>query len=213
MVSTFLFAALLAQPLASESIEATEDVWVYSHASDPGGDSALRIFGNGGHAVAGSAGDLESFSYGYLKFDLSGLPKGKKLTSAELILTPAGKPVVDPASKDWPLEVRPMVGSFAEKTWAFEMASDVTPSKDSVYGNGVIKQAGDTFEIRMNLLGEKSKFTGDLGKLIDSARPLFVALTSKYDASEQGMKGMYKVYSRDNKERALRPRLELKFAD
>ncbi len=212
MVSTVLFAALLNRPLALETIESSEDVWVYSHASDPGGDSALRVFGNGGNAVAASAGDLESFSYGYLKFDVSSLPKDKKLASAELVLTPSGKPVVDPAAKDWPLEARPLVGKFSEKTWGFEMASDVKPLGSSVYGSGVIKatSAADGFEIRMNLLGEKSTFSGDFAKLTDS---LFVALTTKYDASEQGMKGMYKVFSRDNKDRAVRPRLELKFAD
>ncbi len=212
MVSTLLFAALLNRPVLAETIEASEDVWVYSHASDPGGDSALRIFGNGGRAVAASAGDLESFSYGYLKFDVSSLPKDKKIASAEMILTPSGKPAVDPAAKDWPLEVRPLVGKFAEKTWAFEMAGDISPSPKSLYGSGVIKTttADDTFEIRINLLGEKSAFAEDFAKLTDT---LFVALTSKYDASEQGMKGMYKVFSRDNKERAVRPRLEIKFAD
>lgn len=212
MVSTLLFAALLNRPVSLETIEASEDVWVYSHASDPGGDSALRIFGNGGRAVAASAGDLESFSYGYLKFDLSSLPKDKKLASAEIVLTPAGKPVVDPAAKDWPLEVRPLVGKFNEKTWAFEMAGDVTPSDKSVYGSGVIKTtpSGESFEIRINLLSEKSAFSSDFAKLTDS---LYVALTTKYDASEQGMKGMYKVNSRDNKEQSVRPRLELKFVD
>lgn len=212
MVSTLLFAALLSRPLLTETIEASEDVWVYSHASDPGGDSAMRIFGNGGRAVAASAGDLESFSYGYLKFDLTSLPKGKKLESAELVVTPFGKPAMDPASKDWPLEARPLKGKFEEKTWFFEMAGDVNPIADSIYGSGVIKTTttDDVFEIRMNLLGEKSKFAVDFAK---SPSTLYVALTSKYDASEQGMKGMYKVYSRDNKDRTVRPRLELKFAE
>lgn len=212
MVSTLLFAALLSRPVLVETIEASEDVWVYSHASDPGGDSALRIFGNGGNAVAASAGDLESFSYGYLKFDVSAVAKDKKLSSAELVLTPSGKPAVDPSAKDWPLEVRPLVGTFSEKTWGFEMAGEVKPSAKSLYGSGVIKttSADDTFEIRINLLGEKSAFAGDFAKLTDS---LFVGLTSKYDASEQGMKGMYKVHSKDNKDRLVRPRLEIKFAD
>ena len=92
------------------------------------------------------------------------------------------------------------------------MAGDVTPSAKTLYGSGVIKTttADDTFEIRINLLSEKSAFAGDFAKLNDT---LLVALTTKYDASEQGTKGMYKVFSRDNKERAVRPRLEIKFAD
>ncbi len=214
MITSFVFATLLSRPLVAETFEAAGDVWVYSHASDPGSDSALRIFGNGGNAVAKTSGDLESFSYGYLKFDLTSIPSNPKIVSAELVLTPVGKPAIDPNSKNWPLEARPLVGSFEEKTWTFDLAQDITPSKDQVFGSGVIKTTSvdEQYEIRINLLGEKSTFKDLVSRGSESKLPIFMALTSKYDASELGMKGMYKVHSKDNKDQAVRPRIEIKLS-
>lgn len=197
-------------------IPADQDVWVYPHASDPAGDSYLRAWGVGGKAVAASAGEAEDFSYSYLRFSFDKVPKDKKLVGATLFLTPAGAPEIDPASKSWPLEVRPLKGTFSEKDWVYSQIADVSPSDSEVYGTGIIASGqtpgGEkTFEIKIDLMGKNSKFASAFSKLLGESKPMYVALTSKFDVSEMGQKGVYKVFSRDNKDEAVRPKLVLKF--
>jgi hypothetical protein len=212
MLATLFFAHAMAQPRNSELVTLTseQDVWVYPHSNDPGGDPFIRVWGVGGTSVAPTPGDVENFSYGFLKFSLKGLPVQKKLLSAHLILTPAGKPVVSKESEEWPLEARGLTGTFDEKDWTQDKASTVGPKKDAIYGTGVIAAKGEDFEIRMNLLDEKSVFAKSLA---GNSGDFFIALTSRYDVAEMGMKGIYKVYSRDNKDKNVHPRLELRFED
>jgi hypothetical protein len=46
---------------------------------------------------------------------------------------------------------------------------------------------------------------------LGNSKPMCLALTSKYDVAEMGMKGIYKVFSKDNKDSVVRPRLILEF--
>lgn len=218
-----LTAALLIAPNMHKPVEDTffvtvdEDVWVYPHASDPGGDSALRVWGLGGKAVAPTPADAENYSYGFLKFAFNNVPADKKLVGAYMFLKPTGKPEIDPASKDWPLEVRPLKGKFDEKSWTQEQLSSTSPSETEVYGSGVVAltdgpSSGEKeYEIKIDLLGKDSKFSEAVLKAIKDKQPMFLALTSKYDVSEMGMKGVYKVFSKDNKSEMDRPRIVLKF--
>ena len=212
-------AMLLATPrpvVDTYLVEADQDVWVYPHSSDPGGDSFLRVWGLGGKSVAASAGDAEDFSYSYLRFSFDKVPTDKKLVGAYMFLKPAGTPEIDANAKSWPLEVRPLKGKFTEKDWAYTQISDVSPSESEVYGTGVVSAADGpgaekAFEIKIDLMGKDSKFSTALSKMLSEKQPMFVALTSKYDVSEMGMKGVYKVFSKDNKDELIRPRLVLKF--
>jgi hypothetical protein len=214
-MTSLLAALILSQfsaemPVQSVTLTSDEDIWVYPHSNDPGGDPFMRIWGVGGLSVAATPGDTENFSYGYLKFNLGELNLSKELKSAVLYLTPAGKPSVSEESKEWPLEVRGLNGAFNEKTWTWDLSSSINPSKDSLFGAGVISQNGEDFVIKIDLLGKKSNFAATLA---DAKGSLCLGLTSRYDVADLGMKGVYKIYTRDNKEKQVRPRLELTFAE
>ena len=96
---------------------ATDDVWVYPNAPEPGTDESFRVWGVGGRATAGKPTEAESFGYGYLRFVIPATPAGKKLVGAWMVLKPTGTMKVDKNVKDYPLEERPLVGKFSEKTF------------------------------------------------------------------------------------------------
>ena len=194
------------------TIPVDQDVWVYPHASDPGGDPALRAWGVGGKAVAATAADAEEFSYGYLRFSFSGIPDGKKLVGATMVFKPVGNPEINPDASKWPLEVRSLVGTFTEKDWDYSQVGKIYPSGD-IFGTGILAKAddGDGLQIKVDLLGKDSKFSSAFDKAVKDKQPMHFALTSKYDVSELGQKGVYKVYSKDNKDEAVRPKIVLKF--
>ncbi len=197
------------------TIIASEDVWVYPMASDPGADETFKVWGIEGKAVAGKPEEAESFGYGYLKFDFSAVPSGKKLVSAFMILRPIAKMTVDKNAKDYPLEVRPLVGRFAEKTFEHGMTATVFPG-ESIFGTGVVAPAvgssdAKELEIRVDLMAKKSPFAEMYGKAVSGDKAMFFALTSKYDAAELGRDGIYRIYTRDRKEENMKPRIVLKF--
>jgi len=214
LAAVCLFHSTLFAPQNQVSeLVASEDVWVYPHATDPGADAFLRVFGIGGKSVAPTVADIENFSYGYLKFNLSGIQAGKELVAATLQLTCATKVAIDPASKDWPLEARGLSAVFDEKKFVFENAAKISPT-ESLYGTGVVTEGEIDKEariIKINLLDKKSKFSEDVKAYLGNSKPMCLALTSKYDVAEMGMKGIYKVFSKDNKDSVVRPRLILEF--
>ncbi len=197
------------------TVIASEDIWVYPNAGDPAGDETFKVWGVEGKAVAEKPGQAESFGYGYLKFELPAAPDGKKLVSAFMVLKPTASMKVDKNAADYPLEVRPLVGKFEEKKWTYDMASTVYPG-DTIFGKGVVAPVdGSTdatnLEIRVDLMGAKSKFGEAFAKANGAKEPMFFALTSKYDAGENGREGIYRIYTRDRKEAELKPRIVLKF--
>ncbi len=197
------------------TVIASEDVWVYPNAGEPSTDETFRVWGVGGRAVAEKPEQAESFGYGYLKFALPGAPEGKKLVSAFMVLKPSGSMKVDKVMADYPLEVRPLVGKFEEKKWTYDQSSTVYPG-DTIYGKGVVAQVegssdASKLEIRIDLMGAKSKFGEAFGKASSAKEPMFFALTSKYDAGELGREGIYRIYTRDRKEGDVKPKIVLKF--
>ncbi|MCE2766770.1 MAG: hypothetical protein LW628_07630 [Fimbriimonadaceae bacterium] len=120
---------------------------------------------------------------------------------------------INPASKDWPLEARGLSAVFDEKKFVFENAAKISPT-ESLYGTGVVTEGEIDKEariIKINLLDKKSKFSEDVKAYLGNSKPMCLALTSKYDVAEMGMKGIYKVFSKDNKDSVVRPRLILEF--
>ena len=195
------------------TITASEDVWVYPNAGEPATDETFKVWGVGGKAVAPTPAEAESFGYGYLKFNVPEVPEGKKLIGAWMLLKPSASMKVDPNAKDYPLEVRPLVGKFEEKTWTYDKSATVYPG-DSIFGTGVVAppdglSAVGALEIRIDLLGKKSKFAETFAK--GGKNPMYFALTSKYDAGELGREGIYRIYTRDRKEGDVKPKLILVF--
>ena len=197
------------------TVIASEDVWVYPNAGEPATDETFKVWGVGGRAVAEKPEQAESFGYGYLKFELPAAPDGKKLVSAFMVLKPSGSMKVDKVMADYPLEVRALVGKFEEKKWTYDQSSTVYPG-DTIFGKGVVAQVeGSTdeknLEIRINLMGPKSKFGEAFAKASGAKEPMFFALASKYDAGEMGREGIYRIYTRDRKEGDVKPKIVLKF--
>jgi len=208
MLSLALILLNPAPALAPVRIYPTDDVWVYPHASDPSKDMYLRAWGQGGKSVADTPDGNDDFSYSYLKFDTSSIPKGK-LKSAKLIVWHISEPGYTAESSGvTPLEARAITGDFKETDWEVAMNRKVTPivGPDGVFGTGAAPAGlGGTkeFQIAIDLLkGPRSFAKAITGSTIS------VAITSKVDPSEGGMKSVYKFYSRNAEER-LRPYLEV----
>lgn len=217
---TLVASALLAAPLAFETIalSASDDAWVYPHASEGGTDLFLRVWGSGGRSVAPTAADAENFSYSYLKFSTEKLPVGKTLESATLILKPSGKPELAANRKEFPMEVRPLKGAFKESNWVYDNISSTYPSLDEVFGKGIIElkdpaaaEADRQYELRIELTGEKSKFKEAVAKAVADKAGISLALVSLVDPAEQGRGGVFKVYSNNNTDENLKPTLILRY--
>ena len=195
--------------LKTVTLAPTDDVWVYPHASDPGRDEALRVWGSAGRAVTPEGEDAADFSYGYLRFEIPADMKGK-LTGATLEVTNVPNPEMTAAmGQGSPIEVRPLVGTFSEKDWTYTDAIRTVPDAKVVFGKGAPAFRGDESPAvaKINLLGDGSAFRVEPGK------PLFLALVSGVDAAEVGMKRIYKLYSKDATDPARRPKLTLTLAE
>lgn len=191
-----------------------DDVWVYPHASDQL-DVYLRVWGDGAHGVAPKGEDAENMSYSYLRFDVSDLPKDKKLVEATLTLIHIANPTWnDDIAKSAPIEARPMSGDFDEKSWAYEKIATITPNSDqkSIFGTvnpKVGAKADATFPMTINLLAGPGKFADYVSEAQKGGK-LDIALTSPLDPQASGDRTVYKFYSKDA-EKGLRPVLKLKF--
>jgi hypothetical protein len=194
--------------LAFVGLTPTDDVWVYPHSSDPGGDAYFRIWGAEGQPVSGDPADAGQFSYGYLRFDVSRFPTFLSLKAARLVLTQVENPSYPPeASAEAPLQVRALTGDFTEKTWKYENSAKVSPvlGKEAFFGTGKLK--ADSLVITIDLLAGKAK----LAEAVKGGT-LNLALVSALDPS-QGERAMYKLWTRDAKDEKVRPHLELEFIE
>jgi hypothetical protein len=215
-VSLIALLALSAPPI---SLEPTQDLWVYPHASDPAKDAYLRVWGTGGKAAPADIGEAEDFSLSYLKWSLTTVPAGKRLKSAKLVLTNVADPgfTLDQA-KEAPVEARAVGTGFEEKTWNYDFVSKLLPKgdKDAVFGVGAPEflPAGKPIEFSIDLL----KGPGDFRKALDAAlatptKEIALALTSPIDMSVLGRAAIYKVYSKDAENKDVHPKLVLEFED
>ena len=206
-------AALVISGPTSVTFVPTDDIWVYSHATDTK-DIYLRVWGAEGKEVAKDVNEVEDFGYSYLKFDLSTVPAGK-ITAATLTVTHIANPGYDlEYVKQNPLRARPVPSDFDEKTWDFSKVADIHPDggPKAFFGGGYPdKIPGDKeFPITIDLL----KGPNDFSAYVSSARnsknhALALALTSSVDVEEQGQGCIYKFYSKDCEDPAKRPVLKL----
>ena len=211
-----LIALLLFAP-QSFRLMPKDDIWVYPHASDPGHDANLRIWGASGHAVPADAGEAEEMSIALLKWDIGMVPAGKKLTKATLVLTNVPNPGFTlEQAKLAPLEARPVAAGFNEKSWEFDQALKFLPAKDSkdVFGTGVPSslEKDKVLRLEIDLLKGPGSFEKYMAAAITASnKEVALGLTSAIDMASIGRTGMYKVYSRDEKDESLRPTLVLVF--
>ncbi len=213
MISALAFSLLAAQTM---SLLPSDDLWVYPHASDPAGDLFLRVWGVDKKGTPATAADAEAFSMGYIKWSLYGVPSGLKLKEAKLLVTQVAKPgyTLEQAIA-MPLEARPLASGFTEPTWKSEMLEQFLPKagKDDIYGTGAPESLnGETISISIDLLKGKGNFAEALAKAqADPKKEFAIALTSSMDMAEIGRAGIYKIYSKEEKDQKLRPTLMLTF--
>ncbi len=217
MIACLVFAAALApRPIVTAdpvTLIPTDDVWAYPHAGDPAHDSFLRVWGTDGRAAAKDAGELEQFSYGFLQFDASKLPDGK-LTSAFLRVYNVSNPSFTlEQAKAAPLQVRPIPGSFIEKTWQYSQTEKLMPPSEdkAVFGKTSPTALSDStpMMIEVNLLKGPGDFAGFLASVKKSGKPLDIALAAALEVTEN--RASYKIYSRDAERESLRPQLVITY--
>lgn len=219
MLSLSIALSLLATPCTSAVSETylldpSDDAWVYPHASDPAKDPYLRVWGVAGVAAAPKGEAPDDYSYSYMAFDLSPLPKNVKLIEASLNLfqTPDPGYTAD-ASKAAPIEIRTLVGGFAEKGWDYSQVNKVypDPAKEAIIATGFPEkwESGKPVPVQINLLAPNSGFPKLLPRLLSGEKPVFqFALTSRLDPSEGGRTAVYKLFSKDGP-KETRPVLKL----
>ncbi len=187
---------------------ASDDVWVYPHASTPGGEPFLRVWGSGSRAVDSAIPPGDEYSYGYVQFALKGAPAGE-LASAELIVWNVPNETLSKAVlKEYPLEVFGLKGSFKEDTFSFNDGS-VGPVEPG-FGKAEASIEKDGIKLTVNLLDEKGNFK----KMWSSARDkgsIGFALASMLSPTESRSM-IYKVNSKEGPE-ATRPTLKLSFKE
>ena len=201
---------------ASLYIQPSDDVWVYAHAGDPSTDEYLRTWGAGGEATGDDA-EAGGFSYSYVKWDLTGIPKDAKIIQAKVQLTHIPDPeftLTD--AKSHPIQVRGLVGNFTEKSWRFDNSTSVKPESGdkAKFGEGSPAEMpmGKEFPIHVDLLKGPGDFQAYFAKALKSTKPeLALAITSTIDPAELGQAGVYKVYSRNARNTKFRPVLMLWF--
>ena len=219
MIAAIAAIVLCTAPADVKTVEVfpSDDVWVYPHASDPGTDPFLRVWGAGGKSVAEAGDDVGEISYSYLRWRLSDLPTGK-LVGATLVLTHVANPAFTvEQAKASPLEVRPLpvlaaaatstTIEFSEKMWSHFLVGQIAPGPGSknVFASGfaekIEKDKPLTFELdllKKEGFAEFYKNPRTMG--------LGLALTSSMDAAERAV---YKLYSKDGP-KEYRPYLRLK---
>lgn len=187
-----------------------DDIWVYPHASDPQKDGYLRVWGVEGRSVASDPAQADEYSYSYLKFDLSKLPKEAKVSSAVLTLTHTPDPTWQASdAKAAPLEARLLAKDFSEKAWEFGLAKTIFPTagKTALLGSGFPAKvdSGQPVRFEIELTKGEAKFAPN------ADRTLTIALTSTLDPSAIGNRAVYKFYSKDYDKVEYRPKLVITY--
>lgn len=194
----------------------SDDIWAYPHASSPESDPFLRVWGSEDGSVAASAAESESYGYSFLKFNLAGLPEGKAVKKAVLVLFHTPKPTFSlETAKRSPLEARAMPDGFNEKNWSYNDLSKFMPVKDQsgLYGSGFPAQLDDAkeFPITIDLTAGTSPFIKNF-EVARKTGTFALALTSSMNPAEEETRATYKLSSKDGP-KELRPLLKVTFAD
>lgn len=219
-MSLAAFALLLAGsgPAVDVTVDLfpTDDIWAYPHASSPESDPFLRVWGSEDGSVASSAAESESYGYSFLKFDLAGLPAGKVVKKAVLVVYQAPKPTFSLAlAKQAPLEARAVAAGFSEKTWNYFDLSKFMPvkRKEGLYGSGAPEKLEEDMEspISIELSGSEGPFLKAFGAAQKSGT-FAIALTAAMNPADSETRATYKLCSKDGP-KEYRPVLKVTFGD
>lgn len=203
------FAAILSLAVAEPvTLVPTDDIWLYEHASDQSRDEYMRIWG----APSGPIGEfLGDFSFSCVKFTLPDGLDADKLVSAKFVVYSIPDVQWTAAdSKTYPLQARRLTGDFTEAKWDYSDASTLVSKEGEaeVYGFGSGTPTADKpFPIEIDLLKGKANFKEAL-----KDKTLRFALTSAMNPQDAAG-SVYKVFSRNASDEALRPKLILSFSD
>ncbi|RYG34964.1 hypothetical protein EON81_14080 [bacterium] len=203
-----LAAMLLLAQTPALTFSPQSDVWVYPHASDPSKDAYLRVWGTQGEAVAPDPAAASDYSYSYLRFDLPAPAEGRKLSEARLEVTQVEKPSFSlELAKSSPLQARPLLGEFDEKTWTYGDSLKIFPGKE-IFGEAA-PEAIDP-EKPTPIVIDLMKGKGDFRAVAEKGGWVNIALTSTMDVAS-GERTVYRLYSKDTEKEAVRPKLVLKY--
>ncbi|MDX2064540.1 MAG: hypothetical protein SFX74_02235 [Fimbriimonadaceae bacterium] len=209
-----MIAAITALLIVADPVRLTPeaDIWAYPHAADQR-DPYLRVWGLGDRSTGRDAAETENASYSLLRFALPVSRKGERLLAAELVVTHIANPAWDAArSKANPIEARSVTGTIDEKSWTYDALFKLTLGTADAdrYGIGFATEIvpDKEPEIRINLLGEKSRFAADVDRALGADGTLAIALTSRISAETRAV---YKLFSKDAERAAVRPQLVLTF--
>lgn len=212
-----LTALILTARVATVTLEATDDVWVYPHASEQVEDPFLRTWGFEGAAVEEPDPGM-TVSWSLVKFDLGSVKVDGKLTRAVLVLTHAAKVgMTVKESADAPLEARSVEPGFTERLWDFKEAAKFSPkgAASEILGTGSIKsvEEGKPTKIEVDLMAGPASFAGVLSsRLASTDKKVAFALTSKVDPEGSDNARIYKYYSHAADKAEYRPKLVLTFS-
>lgn len=214
MIAALCFASVMAQSV--QIVPASDDIWIYPHASDQVSDAFLRCWGANGFAVSDPESSDGSTSWSCLKFDLSGLKDPGELKSAKLVVYMiAGVGLSAEDTKKWPVQARPSTTKFEEETFTFDLAKSVLPKgdKESVFGETSPEPGsdGNPTKVEIDLMKGPAKFGKWYEESMGTPNKLIgLALTSTLDPQEAGEGQIYKFHSR-NGEKKLVPVLVLEY--
>lgn len=195
-------------------LEPTDDVWVYSHASDQDRDPFLRVWG-GEHGSLPEAVGEGGGAFSLIQFDLSRLDTATlqalaqgRVASAHLILTHVETRRENAAKlSKQPIEVRAAPAKVDERNWVYDDGAHAFPTGNPFGAyKGAIDAIGQPFEVAIDLLSGPEDFRKALAAA--GGGKLALAITSPVEPEDQTV-GIFKFFSRNSPEK-MGPRLVLK---
>lgn len=204
-----MFALAASLILTTWTSGPSADVWVYPHASDPGTAESMRIWGDGLAALDKAESSDGTFSYGFLSWDLKGIPK-TPVKSAKLTLYAIGNEVLTAEIMEKaPIEVFALKGNVDEKTFKFgntEVAPSTLP-----FGKSKVEKDGDGWKLTVDLLNEPKSEFAESFKVSREKGWFSIVLASSISAAEsRGM--MYKIHTKEGA-KGKQPVLTIEFED
>jgi hypothetical protein len=193
----------------SLSLRPTDDVWVYEHSVDPGGDPISRVWGDGTRSFRDTYPPGQEFSYTYLRFDLGSLTgTSYQVESAVLRITSRPAGYSRQAALDNPLEARALGKDFTEATWNY--ADPTNPNPLGLFGSGDMSghSTASDYVIPIDLNKNRSLFGQAFNTAVRSDKKFKVALTSRLRVNDMGGQP-YRLYTRDFPLVVRQPLLEL----
>jgi hypothetical protein len=223
IVITMLAASVGTAPASVYEQVPTDDIWVSSCSTNPGGDTLLRAYGHDGYSVAPDGYPFSStdwaawMGYSYLKWDTSSIPTGAyNVLEARLTVThqmyPSFTLEMGLAS---PLEARSVDAYFSESTWLYDDPQNKNPGVMFGIGDLSAYQESNRFPIPINLLANDASlgrkcFNAHFNAGVNSPnRALGLALCSKMESGGHDATTIYRFYSKEVTLSTVQPRLYL----